>query len=126
MTAKNPDDSLELMCASPYMLPILYISITTVMSLIDIMSICFPLLAGKTLHMHSRIMLAHICICQHPHQSNPTILIATHEPTHQFHILISEPVTLSPRYFGVPSYWSLQFIKIEWHNITANSKTMYR
>ena len=37
---------------------------------------------------------------------------ATHEPSHQFHIPNFKPVTLSPRYFSVPSYRSLKFIKI--------------
>ena len=34
-----------------------------------------------------------------------------HEPLHEFRIPISMPVTLSPRYFGVSLYQSLQFIK---------------
>ena len=47
--AKNPDNSLELMCTSLYILPTLYISITAVTSLNDVMIICFPLAVGKNL-----------------------------------------------------------------------------
>ena len=81
------------MCASPYILPSLYISTMTVTSLIDVMIIYFPLLVGKTLCMQSRVTLAHLCICWHTCQSNLTILIATHELTHQFHLPISKSVT---------------------------------
>ena len=35
---------------------------------------------------------------------------AMHEPSCQFCIRNFGPVTLSPRYFGAPSYWSLKFI----------------
>ena len=82
--AKNPDNSLELMCASPYILPTLYVRTETVMLLIDIMIICFPLLVGKTLCMCSRVMPTDLHICQHPCQTNLTVLIATHKPTYQF------------------------------------------
>ena len=37
-------------------------------------------------------------------------LSATHEPSHEFHIPISTPVTLSPRHFSVLLFQSLQFI----------------
>ena len=90
--AKNPDNSLELMCTSPYILPTLYVSIMAVTSLNDVTIICFPLLAGKTLHMCSTVLLTCLCICQHPHWPILTVLIATHEPTCQFCILISKPV----------------------------------
>ena len=32
------------------------------------------------------------------------------EPLHLFPNLISVPVTLSPRYFGAPLYWSLIYL----------------
>ena len=51
-------------------------------------------------------------------------LTATHEPSCQFHILFFEPVTLSPRYFGMPSYWSLKFIKN--NRLLKQCKTMYK
>ena len=83
--AKNLDNSLELMCASPYILPTLCVSIMTVTSLNDVMIVCFPLPAGKASCMDSRVMPTHLCICQHPCQTNLTVPIATHEPTRQFH-----------------------------------------
>ena len=46
-----------------------------------------------------------------------------HEPLCEFHIPISMPVTLSTRYFSVPSYQSLQFIK---NNITEMSTKIYK
>ena len=91
--AKNPDDSLELMCPSPYVLPTLYVSIKAMTSLNDVMIACFPLPVGKTLHMHSRVISTQLHICWHPHRPILTVLIATHEMTHQFHILIFMPVT---------------------------------
>ena len=75
------------------------------------MIICFPLLVGKTLHMCSRVMLTCLHVHWHPHQIIETVLMTAHELTCQFHILISKPVTLFPRYFGMPSYQSLKFIK---------------
>ena len=106
---KTPDDSLKACACSPYIPPTLCISITFVMSLNDIAIVCFPLPAGKC------------CICT----GEPCQLVcapagvrpicfstATHGPSHQFHIPNFKPVTLSPRYFGVPLYWSLKFIKI--------------
>ena len=38
------------------------------------------------------------------------------ELSHFFHIPLLVPVTLFPRYFGVPLYWSLQFIKTKDQN----------
>ena len=66
--------------------PPLYISITLVTSLDDVTIICFPFLAGKTLHMHRRAALAHLHICQHPHQPILVFPTAMHGPYHQFHI----------------------------------------
>ena len=57
---KNPDDSLKLMCTSPYILPTLYTSIMAMMSLNDVTIFCLPLQVGKTLCMHSRVMLTHL------------------------------------------------------------------
>ena len=108
---KNSDDSLEAHVHSPHIPPTLCISIMFIMSLNDVTIICFFLLAGKTLHACRRAMLAHLHICQHPHQPISMFPTATHRPAHQFHILNFKPVTLSPRYFGAPSYQSLKCIK---------------
>ena len=53
---------------------------------------------GKALCMHRGNAIIHLCICQHPHQT-----FTTTTTTHLFHVPNFEPVTLSPRYFGVPS-----------------------
>ena len=108
-SSKNPDDSLRAHVCSPYIPPALCISITSMMSLNDIMTICFPLPVGK-----------HCTCAGEPCQltctptSTPTSYFstATHELSHQFHIPNFEPVTLSSRYFGVPSYQRLKFIRI--------------
>ena len=88
--------------------PTLCISIMFVTSLNDITIICFPLLAGKALHMCRRAMPVCLCTHWHPHWLFST---ATHEPFCQFHIPYFEPVTLSSRYFSVPSYQSLYLLK---------------
>ena len=90
---KNPDNCLKAHACSPYIPPTLCISITFVMSLNDVMIVCFPLSLGKTLHMHRRAMLAHLCIHQHPHQPISMFPTATHGPSHQFSIPNFEPVT---------------------------------
>ena len=89
--------------------PALCINIMFVTSLIDVTIICFPLPAGKTLHMCRRA--TPVCLCTHwcPHLLFST---ATHEPFCQFYIPNFKPVTLSPRYFGAPLYWSLKFTRI--------------
>ena len=92
-------------------LPTLCISITFVISLNDVMITCFPPSAGKTLHMHRKATLACLHICQHPCQPISKFPTVKHGPSHQFHIPSSKPVTLSLRYFSVPLYWSLKFIK---------------
>ena len=64
---------------SPFILPAFCVSITTVMSLNDIMIVCSPFLAGKTFHMHSKVTLIHLHICWHPCQSFLTAISAMHE-----------------------------------------------
>ena len=108
---KTQTTALRLMCTLLIYPPILCISIMCVTSLNDVTIICFPLLVGKTLHMCSRVMLTCLHICQHPCQLIFNVSLPAHEPIHQFCISNSEPVTLSPKYFSVPLYWSLQFIK---------------
>ena len=110
-SSKDPDDSLEAHVHSPYIPPPLCISIMLVTSQNDVTIICFPFLVEKALHMHWRAALAHLNICWHPCQPILVFPTAIHGPYHQFHIPSFEPVTLSPRYFGAPSYQSLKFIK---------------
>ena len=53
-----------------------------------------PFSGEKTMHMHRRAMLPHLCTPQHPYQMNLTVPIATHELTHQFCTPNFEPMSL--------------------------------
>ena len=68
----------------------------------DVMIVCSIILAGKPLHMHRQSAMVHLHFCQHPCQL--TVLTESLE-CHRF---VSKPIfmpmTLSPRYFGAPSY----------------------
>ena len=91
------------------------------MSPIDVTIICLPLQVEKT-------CTCTVELCQ-PTCASVSIpglpsLTAMHKPSHQFYILISESVTLSPRYFGAPLYWSLKFIKNK--VLFKKCKTMYK
>ena len=113
--AKRPGTKSERMpgsceCSLKYYLST-YISKMIVTSCNDIMIICFPLRVGKALHMSSRVMMTCLWIHQHPQPILPKSYAQT-----KFHNPISAPVTLSPRYFSVPSYQSLQFIKTKDQN----------
>ena len=70
--------------------PTLCISIMFMTSLNDITIVCFPLLAGKALHMYRRAMPVCLCNRWHPGRLFST---ATHEPSRQFRIPNFEPVT---------------------------------
>ena len=50
----------------PFILPALCMSVMMVTSLNDVTIICSPFLVGKTLHIHSGVMLTHLHICWHP------------------------------------------------------------
>ena len=71
----------------------------------DVMIVCSNLPVGKPLHMHIGTAMVHLQICQCPHQ-NPLLLQRLQTSPSLFNPF-SMPVTLSPRYFSVPSYWSL-------------------
>ena len=99
----------RLMCTLLIYPTTLCVSIIFLMSLNDVTIVCFLLLVGKP------------CTCTgEPCQLTcaPTGIppscfsTATHGPSDQFRIPNFKPVTLSPRYFGAPSYQSLKFIKI--------------
>ena len=59
----------------------------------DVTTVGSPFLVGKTLHMHSKVMLTHPCIHWHPCQLFLTTISAMQKLSHQFCIPISEPVT---------------------------------
>ena len=75
------------------------------MSHSDIMIICSIFLAGKPLCMHISTVMVHLQMHQHPHW-NP-LFYESSKPRCLFFNPLSMPVTLSPRYFGAPSYQSL-------------------
>ena len=76
-------------------------------SLNDVRIICSPFSVGTALHMYRGIARIHLHLCQHLHRLFST---NTQEPCHVFLKPNFKPVTLSPRYFGAPSYQSLEFI----------------
>ena len=103
--SENPDDSSEVCMCSPYIVP----SKNSTRYHCDIISWCHdPLLwssSGKTtVHVHR------ICHNSSVHLPaslpEPPVTIATSEPLHPFLKPNFLPVTLSPRYFGAPLYWS--------------------
>ena len=108
-SSKNPEYSQEAHACSPYLPPTLCLSITFVMSLNDIRIICFPLLAGKPCTCTGEPC----CLTCAP-TSIPPLCSSTamHRPSHQFCTPEFKPVTLSPSFFGAPSHWSLNFIKL--------------
>ena len=83
----------RLMHVLPIYLPTLCISIMFMMSLNDVMIVCFPPLAGQTLCICRRATPAHLHIFWHSHQLISVFPTATHRSSHLFHIPNSEPVT---------------------------------
>ena len=71
----------------------------------DVMIVCSIILVGKPLHMHRQSAVVCLHFCRPPHQLTILIVLTKSLECHHF---ISEPifmpVTLSPRYFGVPLY----------------------
>ena len=106
-SAQKPEDSPKALAYFPFIPHPQCMSQAVMTSLNDIRIVCSPVSVGKALCMCRRAMLICLHTSQHPHQLFST---ATHEPCCHFHILNSKPVTLSPRYFSVPSYWSLKSI----------------
>ena len=68
----------------------------------DITIVCSIILAGKPLHMCRQSADGRLHTCRHPHQL--TILTESMKCHHFISEPIFMPVTLSPRYFSVPSY----------------------
>ena len=105
--SKYPDDNtvaaeLSFDCTTPFLyFPPFYAQEILVTSLNDITIVCSVILVGKPLHMHRRSANGCLHTCQHPRQL--TILTESTE-CHHFVSKPFVPVTLSPRYFGVPSY----------------------
>ena len=71
----------------------------------DVMIVCSIILVGKPLHMCRLSAMVHLHFCQHQHQL--TILTGLTKSLECCRFIsepIFMPVTLSPRYFGVPLY----------------------
>ena len=101
---EDPDDSPEVWVCSPFLFP----SLNSMRDPCDVISCHDHLLwssSGKTtVHAHKK----HHHSSAHLQVSTPESLstINASKPLHLFLNLISVPVTLSPRYFSVPSYQS--------------------
>ena len=79
----------------------------------DVIIICSILLAGKPLHMHIGTAMVHLRICRHPCR-NPLLLQKLQTSSSLFNPFYV-PVTLFPRYFGAPSYQSLNLLTFIQH-----------
>ena len=98
--------ALRFMCALLIYFPPNIAQEITVTSFHDVMIICSNLKVGKPLCMHRGNAIVCLCICWHHHQS-PQLL--------QLHLnlIVISLIQISclwhspPRYFGVPSYQSL-------------------
>ena len=104
--SEGPDDSPEVQVCSPFIVP----SQNSMRDHCDVISWCHYCLlwssSGKTTaHVHRK----HCSSSLHLLASMPEspVTIDASKPLCLFLKMNSMPVTLSPRYFGVPSYWSL-------------------
>ena len=104
--SENPDDRPNVWVCCPFIAP----SQNNMRDHCDIISWCHDHLlwsSGRktTVHLHRK----HCSSSAHLPASMPESLvtIVASQPLHLFLNPNSVPVTLSPRYFGVPSYWSL-------------------
>ena len=104
--SEDPHDSSEVWLCSPFIVPSLNAQEIFVMSFHDITIICFDLSMGKTTAHVASETLPIIFTSTGIHARTPNTINAS-ASLHLFLNPISLPVTLSPRYFGVPSYWSL-------------------
>ena len=77
----------------------------------DVTIICFLFWQEKHCTCTGGAALAHLHIHQHPQRPILVFPTAMHRPYLQFHITNFKPVTLSLKYFGVPSYQNLKFIR---------------
>ena len=113
------------------------------MSYYDVTIVCSPILAGKPLHMHRRT--ATVRLHTLPASTPNNRLQQKFQFGLVFRCLVSEPisvpVTLSPRYFSVPSYHRLVYYKglytsknkqinnnmgkIRWVDAQGNHKNIY-
>ena len=98
----------------------IYISSTTVTSWDDVMIVCFFILGRKSL----QACAVESCWLTYTSTDIPNLFPhpSMHEHLCKFCIPISTPVTLSPRYFGVPSSQSLQFIKNQCNKVSTQNK----
>ena len=106
--SKYPDDNtvaaelLVPLCYPFLYFPPCYAREILVTSLNDVMIVCSVILAGKPLCMCRRSANGRLHTCRHPCQL--TVLTESTECHHFISKPIFMPVTLSPRYFGAPSY----------------------
>ena len=95
-----------------------FMSRKIMMSPNDVRIVCSPISVRKALHMHRGITEIHLHLCQHPCQLFSS---TTQGPYHIFHNPNFGASEISPRYFGVPSHWSLEFsIKIGYVQLKIN------
>ena len=104
LVPEYPDDSPKDWPCSPFIVPSLY----STRDPHDVMIICSVLPVGKPLCMCIGTTLVHLHICWHPCQ-NPKYYESS-KSLCLFPYPIFMPVTLSPRYLGAPSYWSLIYL----------------
>ena len=115
------EDSPEVWWCSPFIGP----SLCSMRDPHDVMKWCHNCLLWSysrktTVHVHQN--------CQHSSAhllaSLPEIPNTTHasEPLHFFLNLIFTPVTLSPRYFSAPSYWSFNLFTYSQQNTGKHYK----
>ena len=121
--SENPDDSPEVPVCSPFIVP----SQNRMRDPCDIISRCHDCLlwssSGKTSeHAHQKHCSSSVHLLASMLESPVTINAS--EPVCLFLNPNSMPVTLSPRYFGVPLYWSLNlFTHFQWSTGRYNKQT---
>ena len=118
---EDPDDSPEVQVCSSFIVP----SLNSMRDPCDVISWCHNHLllssSGKTTaHVYQK----HCHLSAHPLASMPESLNAINasKPLHLFLNPISMPVTLSPRYFSVPSYQSLNSFTHSQQNTGRHNK----
>ena len=119
--SEDQDDSPEVQLCSPFIVP----SLNSTREPCDVISWCHNNLLwssrGKTtVHVHQK----HHHLSAHPPASMPESLntLNASKPLCLFLNPISIPVTLSPRYFGAPLYWSLNLFTHSQQNTGRHNK----
>ena len=103
---EDPDDSPMVQVCSPFIVP----SLNSMRDLCDIISWCHDHLlwsSGRKTTVHAHWKHCHSSVHLPASTLESPNTINASEPLCLFLNINSVPVTLSPRYFGAPSYWSL-------------------